>query len=128
MSEKQENWFYVHFLINNISNIKQFIQIKPTNMLIKNTYILFLSKSQLFQISNISLVKRIEPDDKSTFSDDQLMKSKYFIIHSSTNFELDHNSNLFTIKNVLSENYFIIKTKSESIQSKKKLIKIYNEI
>lgn len=127
MSEKQENWFYVHFLINNISNIKQFIQIKPTNMLIKNTYILFLSKSQLFQISNISLVKIIEPDDKSTFSDDQLMKSKYFIIHSSTNFELDHNSNLFTIKDVLSENYFIIKTKSESIQSKKRLIKILRE-
>lgn len=62
--DSQKEWYYVHFLSENISDIFNQLKVKRKNGIIKNAFTLFLSKKQLEQISNIALVKKINPEDK----------------------------------------------------------------
>lgn len=124
MNDNQKNWYYIHFIKNKISNITQFIPINTTDMIIKNTYILYLSTKQLSMISNISLAKRIEPSDKFTDSNDKLSTAKYLLIIGPSNFQISENSNLYNIKQRLTSNSYVLKITKTMIRSKVNLIEI----
>lgn len=57
----QKEWYYVHFLTQNISEIFNLLKVERKKEIIKNTFTLFLSTKQIEQISNIALVKKINP-------------------------------------------------------------------
>lgn len=72
--DSQKEWYYVHFLSQNISDIFNQLKVKRKNGIIKNAFTLFLSKKQLEQISNIALVKKINPEDKYFYEDNFIIK------------------------------------------------------
>lgn len=137
MKEDDKNksqWYYVHFLINNYSEIQKNIPIYSSNELIKNTFVLFLSKMQLQEISNISLIKKIEPNEKYFDNDDQLAKINHLIVTTSFNFNFPEINEYYTIENIKNENSYIIKiiqnelSEREFIKKKKRVIRLLSEI
>ena len=86
----QGYWYYIHFLTNDLSEIQKYIQVRNTDFLFKKTFVLFLSSSQLEKISNISLVKKIEPYEKYIENGVPLEKTDFLIICTSIKYKLPH--------------------------------------
>lgn len=126
-SDNQKNWYYIHFYQCNLSKISQYIPINPTDMIIKNTFILFLSTDQLSMISNISFAKKFEPNDKYSDSIEKLAQSKYLLVIGSQNFVLEQNSKFFTIYSKIDSYSYLIKPSKSTSYNNRYLIRTLSE-
>ena len=125
-------WYYVHFLISNMSEIQKYIVIRAEDFLVKNTYILFLNQNQIEKIENISYFKQIDPNEKYFEGSLSIDKTDFLIISSAEKFELPLNDD-YIIENKFI-NSFIIKinknqlTEKQYIQKKNKVIDFLTKI
>lgn len=132
--ENQFSWYYVHLLTKDISKIQKYISINGEDKLIKDTYVLYLSKKQLAQISTISLVKRIEPEDKFYEDSISFSSTNYLIVFTHSDFKLHTVDGIYKVLMQNSEHSFIIQiecdnlTQSEISDKKQKTIKILTKI
>ncbi|KAK8836774.1 hypothetical protein M9Y10_037296 [Tritrichomonas musculus] len=112
----QGQWYYVHFLKNDHSKLEKYIKIHAQDELIKDTFVLFLTQSQIEMISNISLIKKIESYEK--FSDDKSLENcNKLIVFTSPNYELPVSNNDYIIKNK-NGNSYIIKVLKKNLNEK----------
>ena len=77
------NWYYIHFLTNDLTLIQHIIIIRPEDKVMKNTYALFLMPNQIENIQNISLIKRIEPQDKFNDEGGKIEQVDHLLIYTS---------------------------------------------
>lgn len=61
---EQKQWYYVHFLTDDLFEVQKYIKLTSSDQLIKNTFHLYLSGNEIETISSIALAKRVEPEDK----------------------------------------------------------------
>lgn len=132
--EEQSHWYYVHFLSNDYVNMKKYINIESRDEIAKNTFVLFLSFKQLELISNISLVKKLEPSDKFYEENGPIEEANYFIIRTAPNYELLNNDDLYSNERKNSASTFVIRVDKKSLtdieytNKKKQAIKYLTEI
>lgn len=132
--ESANQWYYVHFLTNDFSEIQKYISIQASDQLIKNTFILFLSPTQLEKIANISLVKRIESNEKYSGDERKLEKLDHLIVTTSSKFELPKINDDYNIENKKNGDSYIIRVirneldAKEFLKKKKKIIQYLSEI
>ena len=63
-NEYHGQWYYVHFTSNVSTEIRKYINLKVSDELIKSTFVLFLYPDQIEKISNVSLIRPVEPKEK----------------------------------------------------------------
>lgn len=130
--ETHGQWYYVHFLEKDISEIQKYISIKSSDKLIKDTFVLFLKQEQIEKISNFSLIKKIEPFEKY-FEDRAPSNSDKFTIFTAPNFELPK-SNDYIIHYILNGYSIIIRILRKGMnekdfnEKKKEIIRYLSEI
>lgn len=127
ISNDEKKWYYVHFLINDLSNIPKSIAIDSTDLIIKDTFLLYLSYEQLSLISNITLARKHKPEDKIKEGSVTIEKAQYLLVYGPHNFVLDSNSKLFSIESRKSSDSYLINFRDNSITKKRYLIKILSE-
>lgn len=118
----KSNWFYIHFLIDNISQVASQIPISTQNLILKNTYLLYLSEEQFSKIANISLAKILDPEDKFNMDQNSLEKAQYLSISGPKAFILNENSKFFSIDHQRTSDSYIIQLNTNSLQEKYDLI------
>lgn len=132
--ENQFSWYYIHFLTEYITKISEDIKIERENKILQNTYVLYLSNSQLNKISNISLVIKIESDDKYYENDVSYAKTNYLIVTTFSGYHLQSNEELYSIQMQFAENSYIVRidrnglTEGDFLQKKKRTIKFLTKI
>lgn len=95
---------------------------------------MYLSNSQLNKISNISLVRKIESDDKYYENDVSYAKTNYLIVTTFSGYHLQSNEELYSIQMQFAENSYIVRidrnglTEGDFLQKKKRTIKFLTKI
>lgn len=127
IKKDQKNWYYVHFLTNDLSSIAKSISIQSSDMIYKNTFLLYLSYEQISLISNISFSKILDPEDKIKEESGPLEKAQYLLVFGSHNFVPEQNSRHYTIISKRNSNSYLISFKDNSMQKKQYVAKILAE-
>ncbi|KAK8841620.1 hypothetical protein M9Y10_027245 [Tritrichomonas musculus] len=123
----QKEWYYVHVLDNNKTDIFKTLSIKENNQIIKNTFTAFLSKEELDIISNVSLVKKIEPNEKIIEESQSIDDTNNFIIITSPHFELSANQH-YIIEKRNNDDSFTIRILTKNTSKKKQILKQLSKI
>ncbi|KAK8896162.1 hypothetical protein M9Y10_014056 [Tritrichomonas musculus] len=128
-----KQWYYVNIDKKYISKAQKYVQILPTDEVIKNTFLLFLSPRQLEQISDYSLIKLLEPSDKID-EESPLDETNYLYVKAYPGYKLTPISDLFSIDSKNSNDSFIFRidqnrlSENEFLQKKEKVVQFLSEI
>lgn len=117
------NWYYVHFITKDISHIQKIISIAKENLILPNTYILFLSQNQVNQISNISLIHKIEPQEKYYEDSGPIEKNSLLLVSTLPNYDLSSNKDDFIIEGRLNDALAILNLGNKTVEQKNEIIK-----
>ncbi|KAK8845778.1 hypothetical protein M9Y10_020697 [Tritrichomonas musculus] len=132
--EHQFSWYYVHFLTDNLNEIRDKMSIEGKDLIMKNTYALYLSTQQISLISDISLIKKIEAEDKFYEDDCPIEDTNYLIITTCPNYQLPTHNDIYKIENQDLSNTFIVRIErgelndDDFLNKKKKVIKFLTKL
>lgn len=124
--ENDKEWYYVHFSTENFEKVNEIIELKSGDQMLKNTFMSFMSKQQLQKISNLSLVKRLEPEDKISIIGGPINTSNFLIVSVSSDFKLN-DTEFYTVESKLLTDSYIIKINNEKYLNDQKALKKLNE-
>lgn len=119
--DSQKEWYYVHLLTQNISSVFNLIKVERKKEIIKNTFSLFLSTKQLEQISNIALVKKINPEDKYHEENKSFKEISHFVITAVPHFQLP-STEYYKIEKRYNIDSYQIRIDEKDLTKKKKII------
>lgn len=63
-----------------MNEIKPNVQLETKGEMFKNTYLVFISKEQLKKISNISLVKPVEQEEKVSYIGGSIESANFLLV------------------------------------------------
>ncbi|KAK8838030.1 hypothetical protein M9Y10_035978 [Tritrichomonas musculus] len=132
--EDSKQWYYVHVLNNSLSKLQEHVRILPTDQIVKNTFILYLSNKQIEEISKYCLIKILESSekiDKTEF----LNETDYLYVKTAPGYELSPSKGQFSIDQKISSDSYIVKidktrqrTADQILQKKRKVTEIISTI
>lgn len=118
--KNEADWFYVHFLTQNFQKIRKIINFSTNDMILKNTFILYLDTNQLEKIQKISLVKKLEQSDKFVEDGGSIENTSFLYVITAPNTSLPINPELYQIENYQDDfHLYIIKINDEGNDDKK---------
>ena len=94
----------------------------------QDTFLLFLNKHQIDAISNVSLIKRIEPKEKYIEDAGSIDTTDLLVIITTKNYELPINSNDYNVERRLSDSSFVLKMNNKTHKEKIEIIKLLSDI
>ncbi|KAK8837216.1 hypothetical protein M9Y10_036645 [Tritrichomonas musculus] len=113
-----KEWYYLHFSSENLNQIKKNIKLELQGQMLKDTFLVYISKDQLKGISNISLVKRLEPEDKISFIGGPIEKTNFFVVITAPKFPIPDNKDYYTTESQLQEDMYVIRIDQNSLTEK----------
>lgn len=128
------DWYYVHFLTSELEDISKNLKIKVEDSIIIDTFILYLTEDELLQISDISLVKKLLPEDKFQDSNEKLLKNNLFHVVIKPNSQIPIKSDLYSIEQQQTQDTYIIRVNPDNdndsafLTKKKQAIKFLSQI
>lgn len=128
-----KQWYYVYFLNFDNPNTLSNVGINRHNQIVKQTYVLYLSLEQVKALSNNTLIKPIEPEDKIDFESGPLNQTDYFLVTVSPDF-IFPNGIEYVVQSQLVKNIYIIKANKDNLSEsdfllrKEQLVKDFSEI
>ena len=117
-NSNNKEWYYVHFSSTDLNEIKKYVKLETKGEMLKNTFLVYISKDQLRYISNISLVKRVEPEDKISYTGGSLQSTNFLIVITANEHELQTNSKYYTIETNRFHNTYILRIDRDSLNDK----------
>ncbi|KAK8847878.1 hypothetical protein M9Y10_018916 [Tritrichomonas musculus] len=124
----QGHWYYVHFLVDDYSDFQSFIKILPSNEIIKNTFLLFLNSKQVQMISNVSLIKKLVPEEKFDYVTENIDEADQLLVLTTDDFELPVQKEYYSIENKKRNGSFIITINQINLDKKKEMINYLENI
>lgn len=132
--EDSKRWYYVHVLNNSLPKVQEHVRIHPTDQIVKNTFILYLSNKQVDQISTYCLFKILESTDKIDKTN-FLNETNYLYVKTAPGYELSPSKGQFSIDQKISSDSYIVKieknrqkTADDFLQKKRKVTEMISEI
>lgn len=133
-NEYHGQWYYVHFTSNVNTEIRKYMSLKVSDELIKSTFVLFLYPDQIEKISNVSLIRPVEPKEKFNEDGGPLKQTDKLIIYTAPNFEIPRANEDYLIENKKNDNSIIIRfvqsdlSEHKFLNKKRRVIRLLSEI
>lgn len=105
-------WYYVHFENDDYRDKLKTIKLRSVDLILKNTFVLFLSYEQLNEIAEFSLVKRIEPNDKFAEEAGSIEKVSLLLVQIAPEFELPSNPS-YSIESKFNDLGYVVRIDKE---------------
>lgn len=119
-----KEWYYVHIKSNYLSEAQKYVQIKAQDQIIKNTFMLYLSPSELEKISSFSYATLINPSDKIDITC-PLDQTDYLLVQTARGYQLPESSTLYTIDRQHNQDSYVIRVDQNGLNSFQFLQKKY---
>lgn len=119
--ENSKRWYYVHVYDNYLSNVQEYVQLLPSDQIIKNTFILYLSLDQIEKISPYSLIKQMESSDKI----DEIApfnSTDYLYVKTSSDYDLTAHKYYSIDKKINSDSYIVKVNQKRHIKKVAKML------
>ena len=110
----QKQWYYVH-IFGDISKVQEYITLRVEDQIVKNTFILYLSPSQIKEISSYSLIKLLDPSDKIDLLS-PYNETNYFLVETAPDSNIYTDSDLYSIVKVNRDNSYIIRVDQNELK------------
>lgn len=115
LKAKQESqWYYVHPIDDDLSILQKYVNIRPDDEIIKNTFVLYLTPSQLESILPYTYIKLLEPIDKVEILHPYKEIDSFFV-KTAPNYDLPTHSHLYTITQRNSDDTYIIQVNQNGL-------------
>ena len=130
----QKDWYYIHFSSPNLNEIRHKIKLESKGEMLKNTFLVYLSKDELQKISNISLVKRLEPEDKLSYIGGPIEDVNHFLVIVAKDHKLPEKPKYYVLESKWLQNTYIVRVDRKSLndeqftQKKNKVIQILTSL
>lgn len=127
----ERNWYYVHVESDHLPDLLNAVTIETTNIILKNTFLLFLSNDQLDLISDFALTKKLEPNEKIYFDIDSIENVKYILITGYSDFQIELLNPYYSIEFRLNSENIIVRFDQNDLTERQfleKKISIVNQL
>lgn len=119
INSNEKQFYYIHYSNEDSEKIQQIINFEPKNKMLKNTYLAYITNEQLQQISDISLVKRLDPEDKLINFGGKIEDTDFLLITTAEGNEIPENSELYTVESRWFQDTYVVRIDGNKEQKKK---------
>ena len=116
-SKQESQWYYIHPIDDDLHILQKYVNIRPDDEIIKNTFVLYLTPNQLENILPHAYIKLLEPMDKLEIIH-PIKDIDSFSVIVAPNYNLPADSPLYTITRRNGDDTYIIKVNSNGLNDK----------
>lgn len=102
---EESGWYYIRLINHDISKLRSVIPVQSSDMILKDTFLLYLTREQLEALSEVTLIVPLEPKDKIYDDEVPYEEAEALAVSVKEGLILEPHPSLYSIRDNISNIY-----------------------